>query len=273
VLAVHDHEVPDGCSPGEALERVRKLPPMGTLKEQGSNLRRPAMFGSRTETTTYRGRTVIDARGGISGGAILTGVVVAFGAMFLLSALVGGVLTAIGLTAEDVTTSDAIEAGIGAGAVLIVAQFLAYLWGGYTAGRMARGAGAVNGLLVPLVAILVAIGVGAVVASLGATANLNLPFSTNRLPLENDYLVDWGLAISIGALIAMFLGGLIGGALGARWHTKLERRTLDEAPATTAENVTTDREVDLTDRTVTPPPAGTTTSTTTTDDGQTVIRR
>ena len=225
------------------------------------------MFGSRTETTTYRGRTVIDARGGVSGGAILTGVVVAFGAMFLLSAVVGGVLTAIGVTAEEVGTSDAIEAGLGAGIVLVVAQFLAYLWGGYSAGRMARGAGALNGFLVPLVAILVAIAVGAVVAALGATANLNLPFSTSRLPLENDFVVDWGLAISLGALAAMFLGGILGGALGARWHTKLERRTLDEAPAVETESV--DRsEVDVRDH----PTATTTSGRTVTDGDSTVVR-
>lgn len=227
------------------------------------------MFGSRSDTTTYRGRTVIDARGGISGGAILTGVVVAFGAMFLLSALVGGILTAIGVSAEDVGTSEAVQAGIGAGVVLVVAQFLAYFWGGYTAGRMARGAGLANGILVPFVAILVAVAVGAVVASLGASANLNLPFSTNRLPLENDFVVDWGLAISLAALGAMLLGGALGGALGARWHTKLERRTLDETPVTTDE---ADRrpEVDLRER-----PATTTTTTTspTTTDGHTTTRR
>lgn len=209
------------------------------------------MFGSRTDTTTYRGRTVIDARGGVSGGAILTGVVVAFGAMFLLSAIVGGVLTAIGVTAADVSTSDAIEAGLGAGIVLVVAQFLAYLWGGYSAGRMARGAGALNGFLVPLVAILVAIAVGAVVAALGASANLNLPFSTSRLPLDNDFVVDWGMAISLGALAAMFIGGIVGGALGSRWHTKLERRTLDEVPATSNEPVG-QRQLDVRDRTATP---------------------
>lgn len=203
------------------------------------------MFGSRTETTTYRGRTVIDARGGVSGGAILTGVVVAFGAMFLLSAVVGGVLTAIGVTAQDVGTSEAVEAGLGAGIVLVIAQFVAYLWGGYSAGRMARGAGALNGFLVPLVAIIVAIAVGAVVAALGATANLNLPFATSRLPLENDFVVDWGMAISLGALAAMFLGGILGGALGARWHTKLERRTLDETPGVETEPV--HREVDVRD--------------------------
>jgi len=225
------------------------------------------MFGSRSETTTYRGSTVIDARGGVSGGAILTGVVVAFGAMFLMSALVGGVLTAIGVDASDVGTSQAVQAGVGAGIVLIVAQFLAYLWGGYTAGRMARGAGVANGVLVPLVAILVAILVGAVVASLGASANLNLPFSTNRLPLENDFVVDWGLAISLGALVAMFLGGAVGGALGARWHSKLERRTLDEAPVATTHP--DGSEVDLRDH----PATTTAPSTTSTDPSSTPIPR
>lgn len=222
------------------------------------------MFGRDSTDTDarYRGRTTLDARGGISGGAILTGVVVAFGAMFLMSALVGGVLTAMGLAADDITTSDAVQAGLGAGIVLVLAQFLAYLWGGYTAGRMARGAGVANGLLVPFLAILVAILVGAVVASLGATANLNLPWSTNRLPLENDFLVDWSLAISIGALAAMFIGGALGGALGARWHGKLERRTLDETPATPAQVDLRDRTVAPATTTTTPPVTDRTTTTT-----------
>jgi len=171
---------------------------------------------------------VAEARGGVSGGAILTGVVVAFGSMFLLSALVGGVLTAIGIDQADITTGAAIDAGIGAGIALVVAQFLSYLWGGYTAGRMGRGAGLANGLLVPIVAILVAVLVGAIVAALGTTANLNLPFTTNRLPLENDYLVNWGIGIGIASLVAMFLGGILGGGLGARWHTKLEREAYEE---------------------------------------------
>lgn len=175
---------------------------------------------------------VIEARGGVSGGAILTGVVVAFGAMFLLSALVGGVLTALGINETDITTGEAVDAGIGAGIALVVAQFLSYLWGGYTAGRMGRGAGFGNGLLVPIVAILVAVLVGAVAAALGATANLNLPFTTNRLPLENDYLVNWGIGIGIASVIAMFIGGIVGGTLGSRWHTKLERNVYDEADAT-----------------------------------------
>lgn len=168
------------------------------------------------------------ARGGVTGGSVLTGAIVALGAMFLLLAIVGGVLTALELTGEDVTSGNVIEATIGAGIALVVAQFIAYYWGGYTAGRMGRGAGLANGLLVPLLAIVIAAAVAGVVALLGASANLNLPFTENRLPLQNDTVVNWGIGSSIAALIAMFLGGALGGIAGAHWHTKLERRTLDE---------------------------------------------
>jgi hypothetical protein len=197
------------------------------------------MFG-RSRTTPVTGTPVATARGGISGGAVVTGVVVAFGAMFLLSALTGGILTAAGVTPEDVTDSTgAIEASIGAGIVVVIAQLLAYFWGGYTAGRMARGAGVANGLLVPLLALGVAVAVGAVVTSLGATANLNLPFSTNRLPLEEEYLIDWGLGVGIAVLAAMFVGGAFGGGLGARWHTRLEQRRLEEVEGDRRAAVTT----------------------------------
>lgn len=182
------------------------------------------MFGKSSDTTHSRHDVAVDprARGGVAFGPILTGVVVAFGAMFLLSALIGGVLVAMGLVDTSISTGDVINAGLGAGIALVVAQFLSYLWGGYTAGRMARGSGLANGLLVPLTAIIVAILVGGIATALGANANLNLPFTTNQLPTENGNLVDWGVGIGIASLVAMFLGGALGGGMGARWHSKLE---------------------------------------------------
>ena len=198
------------------------------------------MFRRETNATNVAYTRPVEARGGISGGAILTGVVVAFGAMFLLSALIGGVLTALGIAETDITRGEAVDAGIGAGMAFVAAQFLSYLWGGYTAGRMGRGAGIGNGLLVPLTAIIVAVLTGVVVSTLGATANLNLPFTENRLPLENDYLVNWGIGIAIASVIAMFVGGALGGALGARWHTKLERDVYGETPVKTRDGVPTD---------------------------------
>ena len=195
---------------------------------------------------------VPETRGGVAGGAVVTGVLVSFGAMFLLSAIVGGVLVALGAMDADVTRGDAIEAGIGAGIALVAAQFLSYMWGGYTAGRMARGAGVANGLLVPVVALLVAAATAAIVTALGADARLNLPFSDNRLPIADAELVDWGVGIGIGALVAMFLGGILGGAAGARWHTKLEREAHADDHSVPHTVVVNDRRadstVDLTER-------------------------
>ncbi len=41
-------------------------------------------------------------------------------------------------------------------------------------------------------------------------------------------LAEIGTAIGIGMLIAMFLGGAVGGKLGERWHSKLEEREIAE---------------------------------------------
>jgi hypothetical protein len=190
------------------------------------------MLGRKTEDV--RSRAVHEermplARGGVSFGAILTGVVVAFGALTLLLALAGGILTATDTIDEvtNVSGEDAVTAGTAAGVVLVIAWFLAYMWGGYTAGRMGRGAGFLNGLLVPIIAILLLLAVGAIASALGAEAELNNPLDNVRLPVEESNLVDIGTAIGIAVLVAMFLGSIVGGLLGARWHTKLERRVAE----------------------------------------------
>jgi hypothetical protein len=167
-------------------------------------------------------------RGGVSFGAVLTGVVVSFGALFLLSALVGGIMAATGVDAEDAAAEATREAGIGAGIAFVAAVFFSYLWGGYSAGRMARGAGLINGLLVPIGALIVGLIVIAVVNAMGAVATLNIPFNENQLPIQDEGLVDFGQWVTIGSLIAMFVGGVMGGTLGQAWHSKLERRAIEE---------------------------------------------
>ena len=170
------------------------------------------------------GRDVVAARGGLSFGSVLTGVVVALGATALFSAIIAGVLAAINAN-NSISKGDLAHGGLGGAIGVVVALFIAYLWGGYSAGRMARGAGVGNGLLVPIVALILGAIVGAVVYGLGATfdfGNLNLPFNAASLTHRGD-VRTWGVVLGIAALVAMLLGGLLGGGLGARWHTKLER--------------------------------------------------
>ncbi|MFN2389462.1 MAG: hypothetical protein ABR575_07670 [Actinomycetota bacterium] len=169
------------------------------------------------------------ARGGLSWGAVLTGVVVAFGSMVILSALVTALLAALGVIDIEAPEGDALSSVVGAGTALVLAQLLSYLWGGYAAGRMARGAGLLNGLLVALLAVLISIAVAAVVTSaisegsLEAAYDLEPPFTRFGLDVQGADPQDWGIGIGIAAVVAMFVGAAVGGLTGARWHTRLER--------------------------------------------------
>ena len=160
------------------------------------------------------------ARGGVSIWSVVTGVVGTLGAFVLLSAIAAGILAATGTSTEDISRGDLAEAGIVGAIVLGIAWFLSALWGGYTAGRMARGAGWLNGLLVPVVAIILLLIAGGIAAALGAD-ELNLQ---NPLPISPDNAADYGIPIGIATLVAIFLGAILGGLLGSNWHNKLERR-------------------------------------------------
>lgn len=189
------------------------------------------MLGRRRDDTPddrmgrRRGADVV-ARGGVSPGAVLTGVVVALGAMFLLTAVISGILVGLGLT-DELNPGEATDVGIATGIGLVAAQLLSYAWGGYTAGRMSRGAGSANGALVALLGIVAGVAVAAIAAGIGATEELRAPWNPSQLPADGEVL-RWGTGLAIAAVAAMFFGGVIGGAMGSRWHTKLERRTADE---------------------------------------------
>lgn len=189
------------------------------------------MFGKKdkndgTDTEVNR-REITIARGGIAPWAILTGVVVAYGAFSLIFAIVGGAFAASGVEADELTSASR-EIGIGVAIGALVSWFLAFLWGGYTAGRMGRGAGILNGILVPILFLVIGGIVAALVAAFGETANLQLPFTQNQLPIRGSELYEYSIAFSIAILAAMLIGGILGGGMGQRWHKKLERRTLHD---------------------------------------------
>lgn len=163
-------------------------------------------------------------RGGVSFVAVITGVVVAIGAFVVLSAIVGGILAALGVAEGGISPNEVSTIGIGSGIGLVIAQFLAYFWGGYTSGRMARGSGVMNGILVPIVAIILVVILGAVAAAITSSATELRPSDVQQLPLPLGDLGDIGTVVGIALLVAMFVAGALGGARGQRWHTKLEKR-------------------------------------------------
>ena len=190
----------------------------------------------------------ITARGGVSPGTILTGALVAIGAFFLLSSVVGAILSATGVTTEELASGDAVDAGIAGGVALLASWFLSFTWGGYTAGRMGRGSGFFNGLLVPIGVILLAAIVGGIAWALGASEGWTLPSPTRQIQVEGQFTsVDYEVGLIAVTLGVMFLGSVVGGIFGARWHTKLERRVETERHEQLV-GERTEREVDLRDR-------------------------
>lgn len=175
----------------------------------------------------------------ISIGSVLAGVLVGYGAFAVLAALAGGILSAFGVDFRALSDNDWREAGIGSGIAVALSLFLAYLYGGYVAGRMARRAGAANGLLVFVLGILVAAGVGAAVGTQAGADGLVDNLRSIGVPTSGEDFRAIGTVAGIGALLAMLLGSVMGGVAGERWHGKLLTRALDPTVGPTATADTT----------------------------------
>jgi hypothetical protein len=154
--------------------------------------------------------------------SVLAGVLVAYGAFVVLAALVGAGAVALGLDTE-LASNDWTSLGRGSAVTATVVAFVAYLFGGYVAGRMARRAGLVNGLAVFALAVLLAVVVGAVVASQADTGTIQANLRGLGLPVTGAEWARIGTVAGIGTLVGMLVGAGIGGVVGERWHSQLTR--------------------------------------------------
>jgi hypothetical protein len=151
---------------------------------------------------------------------------VALGATVLLSAAGAAVLASFHYRTDNLRSGSTGTAAIALVAAIAFVQFVAYAWGGYTSGRMARGAGVWNGMLVPVVALALGAAAYGIGYALDATTRLNIAFATGRFNLSHTRIVQLGTALAIASAVAMFVGAMIGGGFGSRWHTKLEQRAV-----------------------------------------------
>jgi hypothetical protein len=158
--------------------------------------------------------------GRVSLGGSLTGLMVALSSTFIFSVLAGSALNAQGHDLHKVVHGNTAWASAGAGTAFVLAVFLSFMWGGYTAGRMSGGAGALNGGLVPAIALL---GLGTFFGiTVGARRmdTFEFPFGVGTLPLDANF-TPLGIAVVAGSAVALLAGGIWGGVIGARWHMKL----------------------------------------------------
>ena len=198
-----------------------------------------------TAETTFRGNTVssgaraskgaardaVDAQharfGGIKWGAAFFGWLSANGLAVLLIAALSAAGVAIGLTqgvpSAGEATANADGIGLGGGIALLVVLFLAYLAGGYVAGRMSRFDGARQGIAVWLIGLLVVVVLALLGVVLGAKYNVLSQLNLPRIPVDEGTATTAGLTALGAVLVVTLLGAVLGGKLGERFHRKVDR--------------------------------------------------
>ena len=159
------------------------------------------------------------AFGGIAWGAAFFGWLSATGLAVLLLALVSAGGVALGLTAG----ASAEVIGLRGAVALLVVLFVSFLAGGYVAGRMARFSGVRQGLAVWLVGLVVVLLVAGAVAVLGSEFNVLARLELPRIPVGEGTATTAGLATLGAAAGTTLLGAVIGGALGTRYHRRVDR--------------------------------------------------
>jgi hypothetical protein len=144
--------------------------------------------------------------------AILTGILAAAGAVLAV--------TDVG---RDVSNSKAETIGLAGAIALLVVLAIAYWFGGYAAGRMARFDGARQGIAVWLWGILAAATIAVLAAVGGSQYNvldqLNLP----RVPIDSGTLTTGGLLALLSSIAVTLFAAMLGGMAGERFHRKVDR--------------------------------------------------
>jgi ABC-type transport system involved in cytochrome c biogenesis permease subunit len=166
-----------------------------------------------------------DRFGGIDLPASLVGMLTAIAMLILLGGLVGAAIGAIdyqtGLSGDNV--EDISLASLIGGLVVLA---IAYLVGGWTAGRIARYDGARNGVMTAVWTIVLAGALSALAAWFGSEYDV---FTDVQLPqwFDRDALTTSALVSGVAAIATMLVAGLLGGLWGTRYHRLADQTLLD----------------------------------------------
>jgi hypothetical protein len=168
-------------------------------------------------------RAARERYGGVDLPATLVGMLTALAVLVLLGGLIGAAIGLIGYqTGLEDSADDLSVAGLIGG---LVTLFIAFLIGGWAAGRMARYDGARNGLMTAVWAVVLA----AILSTLGAILgdeydifrNVDLPQFFSRAALTIGAIVSALVAIAV-----MLIAGLLGGKWGERYHRRADATIL-----------------------------------------------
>ena len=149
--------------------------------------------------------------GGVSWGAAFFGWLSANGMAVILIALLSAGGLAFGLSsavdsADAAADSATSGIGLGAGIALLVVLFLAYLAGGYVAGRMARFDGVKQGVAVWVIGLVVVILLALAGLVFGSQYNVLADLDLPRIPIDEGTATTGGIVTLVAILLATQIG-------------------------------------------------------------------
>ncbi|WP_164743504.1 hypothetical protein [Microbacterium sulfonylureivorans] len=178
--------------------------------------------------------------GGVKFGSAFFGWLSAVGAVVLLTAAVGAIGAAVGIetgtTVEEAAgaaSEDPDTLGVVGAVSIAVVLFVAYLAGGYVAGRMARFSGALQGFAVWLWGIVIALVIA--ILAMVAGARWDILAGVESLPRMPMTATTTGIVTAIVAAAISLGGAIVGGILGMRYHRRVDRLGVDDRPAARAD--------------------------------------
>jgi hypothetical protein len=184
------------------------------------------------EDAEERENRLRDMYGGVDWLASFLGFIFAVVAGALFALIASLVLAPLGFTLN--LGEGSIGAAVITGLVLVgILVFLTYFFGGYVAGRLARFDGGRNGAMLLLWSFLAV----ALLALAGGILSGFLPADLSegiRNFIQNNVLSTIGglaglgivgIIVVVGGLLVALLGSFLGGRLGSRYHSEIDRTT------------------------------------------------
>ncbi len=214
-------------SVSEGLNRDREL--RERTEERDVARRELEELRRRDDTKDYDSESLRrEEYGGFKWGAAIFGWLVAIALTVLLASIIGAIAAAVGESLNFTQTDaerKAGEIGLATGIALLVVLMIAYFAGGYVAGRMSRYDGGRQGLgvwLIGLVVSAIAVGLGILFGrEYDIFDRVNLP----NLPIPTDTLTSGGLIALAAVLVGTLLAAFVGGKVGQRYHSRIDRIT------------------------------------------------
>ncbi|GEL26742.1 hypothetical protein PSU4_56960 [Pseudonocardia sulfidoxydans NBRC 16205] len=164
--------------------------------------------------------------GGVKIGAAFFGWIVAVGLTVILFAIAAGIAAATGFSLDlsGSPTEPAPETvGLTAAIAIVVVMALAYLGGGYVAGRLARFDGARNGSGTWVIGLVVTIAAGIAGAVLGAEYDVMERVVLPSIALPTGALTIGGVILLVVVAIVTLLAAVLGGRAGERYHRRVDK--------------------------------------------------